>query len=296
MDSKEQAKHELDRAKFLGAVEGVLHLLRGEPNELVPFDWMKHLAPHGEHYRGLQTIPVDDVIGSVDRYKDFTRHFLPREEHLDERWTGVRGAQLAGKELPPISVYKVGELYFVKDGNHRVSVARRQGQKYIDADIIELDVRVAPDKNDTLRDLIIKGELARFLDVTRLPELVPNFQPILFTTPGRYDILLDHIRTRQYFLGLKFGHEVSWEEAVESWHRRLYARVVEEIREHDVMRRFPDRTEADLYLWIMDHRYYLKQRLGYDVGSEQATVDFSKHFAPPLWKRVTRRLGLARSI
>nr|WP_157449029.1 transcriptional regulator [Deinococcus peraridilitoris] len=292
MDNHSQAKQDVERARLAATVEDFLSVVRGVPNELIPFDWVKHLAPHGEHQLGVQSIPVDSVIGSVDRYRDFSRHFLPKEHFLDERWISVRKAQLGGRELPPIQVYKVGELYFVKDGNHRVSVARRNGQKYIDASIIELDVRVKPEPDDTLRDLIIKGEYARFLSLTRLDELAPHHRLIRFTTPGRYDIVLDHIRTRQYYLSLKHEREVGWEEAVESWHRRLYARVTEHIEQHHVMRFFPGRTEADLYLWIMDHRYFLKQRYGFDVGSELATLDFVRHFRPRAWKRVGTRLQL----
>ncbi|AFD25040.1 ParB N-terminal domain-containing protein [Deinococcus gobiensis] len=291
-----QAKHEVERARFASDVRDLLAVLRRQPNELLPFDWVRHLAPDGEHTLGLQTIEVDHIIGSVDRYREFDRHYLPKEKHLDERWVGVRSAQLQGKELPPIQVYKVGELYFVKDGNHRVSVARRQGQKYIDAYVIELNVTVPPDEGDTLKDLIIKGEYAQFLKATDLDHVVPGHRPIMFTTPGRYEKLLEHIRTRQYFLDRKPGREgrppVTWEEAVESWYCRLYLRIVENLDLHDVMYRFPGRTEADLYLWIMDHRYFLTEKYGHDVGSEEATVDFREHYAPPVYKRLGQRMRL----
>lgn len=295
-DQRTRARHEVERARRVAHLHDLLAILRRERGDLLPFDWVRHLAPQGEHTLGVQAIPVEKIAGSVDRYREFDRHYLPRERHLDERWIGVRSAQLQGKELPPIQVYKVGELYFVKDGNHRVSVARRLGQKYIDAHVIELQVTVAPDEDDSLRDLILKGEYARFLRETRLDEVVPDHRDICFTTPGRYDRLLEHIRTRQYFLDRKPGREglppVSWEEAVESWYRRLYSRVVENLEKHGVMARFPGRTEADLYLWIMDHRYFLTQRYGHDVGSEEATRDFGEHHAPPLYRRLGQRLKL----
>lgn len=296
MSARNQARHEVERARWLGSIHDLLAILRGESNDLLPFEWVRHLHPAGEHPLGVQPIPVENIIGSVDRYREFDRHYLPREPHLDERWIGVRAAQLQSQELPPIQVYKVGELYFVKDGNHRVSVARRQGQVYIDAHVIELQVAVPPDEHDTLRDLIIKGEYARFLEVTRLDVVVPGHAQILFTAPGRYDRLLEHIRTRQYFLDRKPERAglppVTWEEAVESWYRRLYHRVLENLEKHDVMSRFPGRTEADLYLWIMDHRYFLTQRYGHDVGSEAATRDFRAHHAPPLYRRVGQRMRL----
>ena len=176
-------------------------------------------------------------------------------------------------------------------------MARRQGQFYIDASVIELHVTVPPQEGDTLRDMIIKGEYAQFLKATNLDRVVPDHRPILFTAPGRYAKLIDHIQARRYYLDLKPGRErpVTWEEAVESWHRRLYSRIVENIEAHDVMHRFPGRTEADLYLWVMDHRYFLTQKYGYDVGSELATLDFSKKYAPRLHRRVGQRMKLAWS-
>jgi len=296
MFEKHQARHEVESARRAGDLHGLLAFLRRQPNDLLPFDWVQHLSPDGEHTLGVHAIEVDKIIGSVDRYREFDRHYLPREPHLDERWVGVRAAQLQGKELPPIQVYKVGELYFVKDGNHRVSVARRQHQHYIDAHVIELSVTVPPDEHDTLRDLIIKGEYARFLKTTGLNEVMPGHRELLFTTPGRYDRVLEHIRTRQYFLDRKPERAglppVTWEEAVENWYRRLYSRIVENLDRHDVMSRFPGRTEADLYLWIMDHRYFLTQQSGHDVGSEAAIRDFRDHYAPPLYKRVGQRMRL----
>lgn len=293
MESRSQAKAEVERARFVAGIHDLLAAVQRVPNELIPFDWVRHLGPDGEASAGVQSIPVDAIVGSVDRYREFDRYYLPKEEYLDERWIGVRSAQLSGRELPPIQVYRVGGVYFVKDGNHRVSVARRSGQHYIDAHVIELHVTVPPEPGDTLKDLIIKGEYARFLKVTGLDRVVPDHAEILFTTPGRYDMLLDHIRTRQYYLSRRLGREVSWEEAVESWYRRLYRRVTEELAHHDVMRRFPGRTEADLYLWIMDHRYFLKERYGFDVGSEVATLDFARHHTPRLYKRLRDRLRLA---
>jgi hypothetical protein len=297
-----QARHDVERARRSGDVQRFLNAVRRHPAELIPFDWVRHLSPAGERSLGIQTIPTDKIVGSVDRYREFDRYYLPRESHLDERWINVRRAQLQGRELPPISVYKVGELYFVKDGNHRVSVARRQGQAYIDAAVIELDVPVGLSETDTLRDAIIKGEYAQFLRATRLDEVVPDHSPVIFTTPGRYERLLEHIHKRQYYLDRKPGRPqsetpgtlppVTWEEAVGSWYRRLYGRIAQEVREHGVMSRFPGRTEADLYLWIMDHRYFLSERYGFDVGSEVAAIDFGKRHAPSLPRRTLQRLDL----
>jgi uncharacterized ParB-like nuclease family protein len=281
-----KARHDAERARSRAFWHQVFADLRGMPNELIPFSVVRDLHPTSERYGGTQAIPISQIVGSVDRYRDFDHFFLPRLQHTMDRWIGIRRAGLEGKELPPIQVYKVGDIYFVKDGHHRVSVARQAGQKYIDAEIIELTVPVGLDPEDSLKDLIIKGEYARFLEQTHLHAVRPEHYEILFTVPGRYDVLLDHIKTRQYYLGLKFEREVPWEEAVGSWYDRLYKRVVDETREHKVLDKFPGRTEADLYLWIMDHRYYLTKQYGEDVGSEKAAVDFGKHFSPDILRRL----------
>jgi len=279
-----QAQFEAEALSRRVLLHDLLHRLRGEPNTLLPFAVVSELRPKGEYYKGLQTIEVDKIVGSVDRYDDFDAHFLPREPHTVERWTRIRTAQLSGTEFPPIEVYQVGEVYFVKDGNHRVALAKALGQHYIDAYVIELNVPVDLDPNDTLHDVILKGEYARFLEATHLHTLRPDHPPILFSKAGRYDVLLDHIRTHQYFMGLNQKRHVSWEEAVTDWYDQLYAPTVAEIRENGVLQEFPGRTEADLYLWISDHRYYLSQAIGHDVGPEEAarSVRRAAHKGPLL--------------
>lgn len=275
-----QARRDAERVRSRAFWHQVLSTMRGVPNELLPFSAINKLRPTAERYGGVHPIEIEQIIGSVDKYKDFDYYFLPRLTYTLDRWIGIRRAGLEGKELPPIEVYKVGEVYFVKDGHHRVSVARSSGQKYIDAEIIELHVQVPPHSKDSLKTIIIKGEYSLFLEQTRLAAIRPEHAPIIFTVTGRYDTLLDHIRTRQYYIAQERQHEVSWEDAVGSWYDALYWPLVQEIREHNVMERFPGRTEADLYLWIMDHRYYLSQRYDNDVSSHEATLDFTKNHSP----------------
>lgn len=272
MDSERQAQLEAEALSRRVLVHDILRRLRGQSNDLLPYSAVSSLRPKGESYKGLQTIEVDKIIGSVDRYGDFDAEFMPKEPFTLDRWAKLRQAQLEGVEFPPIHVYKVGDAYFVKDGNHRTALAKAQGQHYIDAYVIELDVPVDLDPDDTIKDVILKGEYAAFLEKTRLPQLHPNHEPILFSRPGRYDVLLDHIRTHQYFMGLNQKRSIGWEEAVTDWYDNLYLPTVLEIRENGVLKNFPGRTEADLYLWISDHRYFLSQAIGHDVGPEKATL------------------------
>jgi hypothetical protein len=288
--TENQADFDLKTAMRRAWIHDLLAWLRGEDNDLLPFEAVKHLNPKGEHYRGVQTIPVSSIIGSVDRYRDFDDAFLPRADHLKERWANIRRLKLEGRELPAIQVYKVGETYFVKDGNHRVSVAHLDGQKFIDAEVIELDVAVPPEKGDEIKDFIIKGEYANFLEITKLDQLRPDHYDISFTTPGRYDILLDHIQKRQYYMGLNLKRDIPYDEAVGSWYDRIYTHMVNEMRAAKALDAFPGRTEADLYLWMMDHRYNLTQAYGHDVGSRVATQSFVRHYKTPWHKRLLSRL------
>ena len=285
-----RAKRDAERVRSKAFWRHMLRTLRRLPNELMPFDAVRHLHPKSESYGGVQAIPIKQIVGSVDRYRDFDHYFLPRFNRPLNKWVGVRRAKLEGKELPAIEVYKVGDLYFVKDGHHRVSVARNEGQFFIDAEIIELNVTVQPDADDSIKDLIIKGEWADFLEQTRLSELRPDHYEIRFSITGRYDVLLEHVRTHQYYLGQENHRAFAWEEAVMSWYDRFYAPVVADMREHDTLHRFPGRTEADLYIWIMDHRYYISERLGSDIADEKAAEDYSVNYAPPAVKRVLQRM------
>ena len=285
MRAELQAETEAERLERRAKLHELLHRLRGEPNVLLPFHQALALRPKGEHPLGLRTIEVDKVVGSVDRYEDFDHHFLPKTPHTLERWKRLRALQLSGVEFPPIEVYQVGEAYFVKDGNHRVALAKATGQKYIDAYVIALDVPVPVGAKDTLKDLILKAEYANFLEKTRLKELVPEAEEIRFSTLGRYDILLDHIATRRYFRGLEEGREVPWEEAVVDWYQNLYRPTVEAIRRLGLLKNFPGRTEADLYLWVMDHRYFLARELGVDLSPEEAARSYEARFGP-WWKRM----------
>jgi ParB-like nuclease family protein len=108
-----------------------------------------------EHYAGLQTIPLDAVVGSVDKSGDYDRQFRPRSNRLRDRWQRIAAARRRGEAVPPIDVYRIGQLYFVQDGHHRVSVARALGQRTIDAYVTEVRTRApAP-------QLARRGELLR---------------------------------------------------------------------------------------------------------------------------------------
>lgn len=291
--SLRRAQQDAERIRGKAFWTAIFRLLRGVPDELMPFEAVRQLRPRAEHYGGTRAIELRQIVGSVDRYKDFNHIFLPHYRLPLERWVRVRQALLEGLELPPIQVYRVGEVYFVKDGHHRVSVAREEGQRFIDAEVVELAVAVPPEASDRAEDLILKGEYAEFLEVTELPRLRPGHREVRFSVTGRYGVLLEHLRTHQYLLGQMLERPVAWAEAVQSWYDTLYRPLAEEIERHGILRRFPGRGEADLYLWIMDHRHHLRERLGFDLGPRWSALDYSRSYAPPAARRLWQRLRLA---
>jgi hypothetical protein len=285
-----QTTLDFDRARFKAFLNEVAALVARRPNELISFDQVRtFLKPRGTSYRGVQTVPIANIIGSAtQRYADFDRAFLPAQSHTRTRWQRVDAAYYEGVELPPVELYQVGEVYFVRDGHHRVSVAREKGQEFIEAQVIQVQTRVPVTTDLNADDLEIVGEYADFLEKTRLDQLRPA-QQIRFSQAGGYDRLVEHISVHRYFLGLEQNRQITRDEAVGSWYDNVYLPIVELIRDREILRDFPGRTEADLYLWITEHHYFLHER-DENVDFESAAEDFAEHYSQRLDKKIGRGL------
>jgi nucleotide-binding universal stress UspA family protein len=231
---------------------------------------------------------VDSIIGSLGRSRDFDRVFRPVQRHSRGKWLSVDSAFLAGVGLPPISLYKVGDAYFVVDGHHRVSVARENGQTFIDAEVIEVKSRVPVSADLTISDLDVLGAYREFLDQTRLDVLRPD-QKLRLTMPGDYARLLEHIRTHKYFVDREQPTEISWDEACTHWYDQVYMPVADTIRRQNLLSGFPRLTEADLYFWIVERSYYLTQELGRSATPWEAAQDFVACCSPGP-RHVVRRI------
>jgi starch synthase (maltosyl-transferring) len=268
-------ERDFDRAKLKADWKKVVGFLTGKPSLLLPFDLVRQqIVVKSITYEGIREVDLERVIGSVNRYHEFDREFLPKSSKSADRWSRVRQVFDSDVGFPPIKVYQIGEAYFVVDGNHRVSVARQLGMKAIEAEVVHFQPNVPIGKDTNLADLIIKKEYSDFLEQTHLDRLRPE-QRIEFTLPGRYAVLLEHIAKRQYFLGLDEARDVDYEEAVTSWYDSLYRPLIEIFRQERLLRRFPKRTEADLYVWVTQHLYYLREQRGDDIGLVEATHDFA---------------------
>lgn len=270
---KAQDRADFNTARLKAFFRSVVAFLLNQPNQLLSYDAVREkLRVGGPIYRGLRTVPVKNIVGSVNRYRDFDRAFLPTQTFTADRWIQINRAFYLDVSLPPVLLYKVGEVYFVVDGNHRVSVAREKGQEYMEAEVRECAVRVplTPDMSpDDLEELGVK---VKFLERTMLDKLRPDASLDL-TILGGYDRLLEHIAVHRYYMGLDFKRDITDEEAVTHWYDQVYLPLVEAIRKTGVMEKFPKRTETDLYLWAIDHQHYLRESQP-GVTPEQAAEHF----------------------
>ena len=267
--------------------EDMLALLRGKSAELLSFDEIRaRLRLREEYYKGLQEVLVEQVVGSVGRYKDFTSKFLPRKNKMQERWSRVYAVASGMMGLPPIELYKVGDVYFVRDGNHRVSVARQLGAKYIQAHVTELPTSISLKPGISEQELDELTAYAEFLDITRLPYTRPHHQSMELSETSRYDDLLGHIYLHGAVKERHEGQTVHLDEAAADWYDNVYRPAVTLIRKYDMMRYMPKRTEGDLYLWMVDHLREVKEVYGDQASSRtfsDALVDYlvSKQIGVP---------------
>jgi hypothetical protein len=294
-----EARERFRRSVTQAQMADLLGLITGGEHDLVSYDQVANrVRARQQIERGTQMVPLEQIVGSVGRYRDFTRTFLPRAGVNQERWTRLDAALNSMEGFPPVELFKIGEVYFVKDGNHRVSVARANGATHIEAYVTELETDIPLTLDDFERDQwIIKAEHKEFMDRTHLDELRPN-HGIRFTEPGRYEMALRHIEVHRYFRDLELeraGSEqrLTWEEAVASWYDNVYLPMVEAIREYDLMRNFPERTEADLYMWIAHHRERLAAAYGLAPLSPAAAVaTFAQVYSDALIQRTVKGLLL----
>ena len=139
MSVEEQVDKDFVRARHRALAGWLAAFFRRECWDMLSFDEVKKSErATGGLSLGRRDVEVSRIVGSVGRYRQFDRGFMPKKGSLQGKWKRVDRAFVRGEELPPVSLYKIGDRYFVQDGNHRVSVARYQGVEMIDAEVVEL--------------------------------------------------------------------------------------------------------------------------------------------------------------
>jgi len=256
------------RIRRQAELQEVLARLTGKPINLLEYEEVRRrLRANLQSLPVLKEIPVAAIVGSVGRAQDFTRDFKPRSDSTAERWARVKAGTLDLVGLPPIDVYQIGEVYFVRDGHHRVSVARELNFDYIEAYVTEVHTKAPVTPDMDLEEVARQARLVDFLERTNLDMVRPdaNFSA---SDAQAYDMLERHIGIHRYVLGIERGAEVSFQDAATDWYDRVYLPVVTALRGQGTLREFPGRTEADIYLWVSGYRALLEEGLDWELDAD----------------------------
>jgi hypothetical protein len=281
---------EFEHARRKAFWHEVFAFLTGRSNRLLSWEEVSDSVGAAEStYLGTQRVPVDSIVGSVGRYADFDLAFMPTNDSLASRWRSVARAYDASASLPPVVLYKLDGLYFVVDGHHRVSVARNNGVLSLDAQVIEVKGRIPATGLFNVDALEINREHVRFLEGTALDKLRPD-QRIEFTVKGGYARLLEHIAALRRHASVETGQAVTAEQSICQWYDGQYVPLVQIIRTTGILADFPGRTEADLYLWIVEHADYLREQCGPEVMIERVALHFAARHTARWAKRVAHSL------
>jgi hypothetical protein len=250
------AQTDFSRARREHALARLTARLRGEPSDfdvILPFEEVvAELGWVGQRSLGLQFIPLDSIVGTVDRSKEFDREFRPTSGSVRGRWQRIAEAQRRGRDMPPISVYRVGDLHFVKDGHHRVSVARAQGRTHIDAYVTEVQTKVGADAAIRPADLPLKGHERLFQE--RVPLSAEARERVRPSDPWDYGCLAEGVEAWGFRTIQARGEFMSREEVAEAWYREDYLPVVNTLREAGLI---DGRNETDVYMRVVSDRYRL---------------------------------------
>ncbi|WP_436502205.1 chromosome partitioning protein ParB [Actinokineospora sp. HUAS TT18] len=230
--------------------------LRREPDDvniMLPFDEVVGaLGRTGEKRLGLRVIPLDSIVGSVDRTRDFDRRFRPTSGRARERWERLALAQRRGEAVPPIEVYRVGDLHFVVDGHHRVSVAHALNLKTIDAYVTEIVTRLSAAGIRYRGDLIVKDYRRIFLD--RVPLRGDARASINLTAPWDYAELSEAVEAWGFRLMQDEHVFLDRPTVAARWYAEEFTPVITMLRQAGMI---DTQTEAEAYLWVIAERYRL---------------------------------------
>jgi hypothetical protein len=249
------AQSDFSRARRARLLADIGRRLRREPDDvalMLPFEEVvESLGRVGQHDLGLQVVPLDAIVGSVDRTVDFDRGLRPTSARLRSRWERINAAQRRGEALPPVSLYKIGALYFVRDGHHRVSVAKSLGRTDIDAYVVEVTTRIKLGEETLVSDLPLKDHERLFRERAPLP--AEARERIALSDPWDYGVLAEAIEAWGFRAMQNRGTYMDRAEVAQHWFQEEYEPVVELLRAGDLMAE--GETETEAYMRVAADRY-----------------------------------------
>lgn len=293
-ESSLQTENDFNKARNKALFNDLQHFLNPKETELLSFTDIKNwLKPKNEVYLGMQVVPVNLIAGSEGRYKDFDNHFFPRNMHLKNRWRRIDDAHLRDVILPPIQLYEIGSLYFVRDGNHRVSVARAQGVECIDAEVTSLQSEIKLHVGMTRRQIfkrVLNYEKRVFYAETAFGDITDCWD-LDFSAVGEYDVIYNHIQIHKYYINQDKTEEISMSEAILSWYNTVYLPVVNVLKKQHIMRKFRKRTISDMYVYLIKYWDELKHKFGDEISLDAAAEEFTNIYGNGFFKRLLKRIG-----
>ena len=249
------AQSDFSRARRARLLADIGRRLRREPDDvalMLPFEEVvEALGRTGQHDLGLRVVPLDAIVGTVDRGVDFDRGFRPTSTRLRSRWERIASAQRRGESLPPVSLFKIGDLYFVRDGHHRVSVAKSLGREDIDAYVTEVTTRVRLGEDTLVSELPLKDHERLFRERVRLP--AEARRRITLSDPWDYGTLAEAVEAWGFRAMQNRGTYMDRGEVAHHWFTEEYEPVVELLRAGDLIH--GDETETEAYMRVAADRY-----------------------------------------
>jgi hypothetical protein len=266
------AQHDFLRARRRAIIARLATRLRLEPGDvevILPYEEViEALGFVSERSLGLQVVPISAIVGTVDRERDFDRHFRPTSGRVRSRWEQIAEAMRRGEALPPVDLIKIGEIHFVRDGHHRVSVACALGHSDIDAYVTEVVTRVGIDHPITIADLPLKSHERLFYE--RVPLADEARSEIRVSDPWDYAVLAESVEAWGFRAIQKHGEALDREHAARLWLETEYRPVVEMLRDAGMIGRS---TETEAYLRVAADRYWLLRTHSWDEEVLRAVLE-----------------------
>lgn len=288
-----ETNEDFAKARNKALFNEVQHFLNPEEATLISFsDIKKMLKPQNETYLGMKTVPLDRIVGSEARYQDFDNRFFPKKMHLKTRWEHIDMAHIKDINLPPITLYELGGVYFVRDGNHRVSVAKAKGVEFIDAEVVSLQSEIKLNPKDSLQKMtrqVINYEKRVFYSETGFGDIT-DFWGLDFSVPGQYDVIYNHILTHKYYINMNKSEEIPMDKAILSWFTTVYLPVIKVIDRHNVVRYFKGRTKSDMYVYIIKYWDEIKAKFGNGYSLDEVATSFKTKYGTPLIRRILNKI------
>jgi hypothetical protein len=272
---RQDAQEDFTRERRRRAFERLVRRLRREPSDvdvILPYEEViAALGFAGQRHVGVQLVPLDSIAGSVDRTVEFDRQFRPTSARTRARWERIALAYRRGEGLPPVELFRIGELHFVRDGHHRISVAKAHGLDRIEADVTEVVTKMGTGREIRLADLPMKGHERLFWERVPLP---PDARSqIRIEDPWDYAMLAEGVEAWGFRAAQDRGSHMSREEVALAWFKDEYEPVIATLRECGLI---GPRSETEAYMRVVSERYRLMR---------------THAWSPEIWDRLTRELG-----